>query len=189
MDIFVEQIVRKKKEGKDIAITVLVWLAVLIVGSAAVFFLLPLLGPLVPLAILAGGGYGAWWISTNRNREYEYCITNGSIDVDEIIAQRKRKRLVSVNGEKIETAGKFDAQIAAKPFDRTVIAAPSLYEEELWFFTYRSKKNGHTLVVFTPNERVLSAFNAALPRLLQLELSRKYDIPQQERRSHGGNAE
>ena len=180
MDIFVEQIVSKKKEGKDIAIITLVWLAVLIAGSALVFFMFAYgflaKMPVIPLAVLGGGGYGAWWVSTNRNREYEYCITNGSIDVDEIIAQRKRKRLVSVNGEKIEAAGKFDEQIAAKTFDRIVVAAPSLQEEELWYFSYRSKKNGHTLVVFTPNERVLTAFKAALPRLLQLEFGRKYDI-------------
>ena len=178
MDIFVEQIVRKKKDGKDMAIIFSVWMALLVICTALVIFIPAIVMTYAPLMIggLIAGGYGAWWVSTGRNREFEYCITNGSIDVDEIIAQRKRKRLVSVNGEKVEAAGKFDDQVAAKGYDRIVVAAPSLREEGLWYFSYRSKKNGHTLVVFTPDERMLTAFKSSMPRLLQLELGRKYDI-------------
>ncbi len=178
MDVFVEQIVRKKKDGKDMAIIASVWSALLLISTGLLFFFPAIVMSYAPLMIglVIAGGYGAWWVSTNRNREYEYCITNGSIDIDEIIAQRKRKRLVSVNGEKVETAGKFDDQVASKSYDRIVVAAPSLQEADLWFFSYRSKKNGHTLVVFTPDERVLGAFKVSLPRLLQLELGRKYDV-------------
>ena len=129
----------------------------------------------IGLVLAAAAGYGAWWLATGQNKEFEYSITNGSIDVDEIIAQRKRKRLVSVNGEKIESAGVYNAaELANRPFDRRVMAAPSANEEGLWYFTYHSKKNGHTMVLFQPDDRVLAAFKDSLPKLLQLELSRKY---------------
>ena len=36
------------------------------------------------------------------NVEYEYCFTNGALDVDKIIAARKRKRLTELNARDIE---------------------------------------------------------------------------------------
>ena len=170
MDTFVEQIVKKKKDGKELFIMVSVWLLFVIVLVAGFLFL-----GSFGLILGAAAGYGAWWLSTGQNKEFEYSITNGSIDVDEIIAQRKRKRIVSVNGEKIESAGVYNAaEQENRPFDRRVMAAPSLNEEGLWYFTYHSKKNGHTIVVFQPDDRVLGAFKGSLPKLLQLELNRKY---------------
>lgn len=169
MDTFVEQIVKKKKDGKDIALIVGIWILFVIVSAAAVLFL-----RMLGFLILCGAGYGAWWLTTERNREFEYSLTNGSIDIDEIIAQRKRKRIVSVNGEKLESAGVYDAAAQNRPFDRRVMAAPSEAEPGLWYFTYHSKKNGHTLVIFQPDERVLAAFRDSLPKLLQLEVNRKF---------------
>ena len=169
MDTIVEQIVKKKRDGKDIALIVGIWLLFLIVSAAAVMFL-----GMFGFLILCAAGYGAWWLTTERSREFEYSLTNGSIDIDEIIAQRKRKRIVSVNGEKIEAAGVYDAAMQGRAFDRRVTAAPSEAEPGLWYFTYHSKKNGHTLVVFQPDERVLAAFRDSLPKLLQLEVARKF---------------
>ena len=63
----------------------------------------------------------------------------------------------------------------AKPlgkFQRTVMVAPSLNEEGLWYFTYHSKKNGDTLVIFMPDDRVLGAFYDGLPKLTQMDTAR-----------------
>ena len=43
----------------------------------------------------------------------------------------------------------------------------------MWYFTYHSKKSGSTLVLFQPEERVMDAFKASLPKLLMLEVNRK----------------
>ena len=168
MDIFVEQIVTKKKDGKQIAIIAgTVVLAALLLCLVVLFY--AYLYILVPL-LLFGVGYGAWWLITQQNIEYEYSVTNGDIDIDQIIARRKRKRIVSVGGHKIESAGRYDpAKWANRRMDRVVMAAPSLKEDGLYFFTYRSKKRGHTLVVFQPDQRVSDAFYKGLPRLVQLD--------------------
>ena len=102
--------------------------------------------------------------------EFEYSITNGDVDIDRIVARRKRNRLVSVRGQKIESAGKYDAaRMQNRPFDRTVMAASSLAEEGLYYFTYHSKKSGSTIVIFQPDERVKDAFYKSLPKLVQLD--------------------
>lgn len=169
MDTFVEQIVAKKKDGKEIAIIVGVVLAFVVVVVATFLFL----GMLAPILWMAAG-YGAWWLITNQNIEFEYSVTNGDMDIDQIIARRKRKRIVSVGGQKIESAGKYVAEKwVGRHVDRFVMAAPSLKEDGLYYFTYHSKKRGQTLVVFQPDERVKEAFYKALPRLVQMDWDRQ----------------
>ncbi len=168
MDTFVEQIVVKKKDTKEkVFIIGVVFAAIVLMGL--IFLLLG--GMLSLMAILwIAIGYGVWWLVTNQNVEFEYSITNGDVDIDRIVARRKRNRLVSVRGQKIEEAGKYDAaRMQARRFDRMVMAAPSLAEEGLYYFTYHSKKNGSTIVIFQPDERVKEAFYKSLPKLIQLD--------------------
>ena len=169
MDTFFEQIVKKKKsvsEWAGIVATVVLAVALMVVLW---IFNFPLLTPL----LIIGVGYGAWWLVTGLNVEYEYCVTNGDIDIDLITAKRKRKRIVSVVGRKVESLLPYDAaKVDEKAYQRVVIAAPSKKETGLWCFTYHSKKSGHTLVVFQPDQRVLRAFFDGLQSLVKIETRR-----------------
>lgn len=69
MDTFVEQIVVKKKGGKEWAIIAGILVAALILAALAL-----LLGPFA-LLLIAGIGYGAYWLITSQNIEYEYSVT------------------------------------------------------------------------------------------------------------------
>ena len=167
MDSFFEQIVKKKKGVKEWAVILMVILAALVLLLLALLYM----GSLIIIATV-GIIYGAWWLATTQNVEFEYCVTNGDIDVDTIVARRKRKRLVSVAGRKIRALAPYDPQKPLGKFQRTVVAAPSLREEGLWYFTYHSKKNGDTLVIFMPDDRVLGAFYDGLPKLTQMDTAR-----------------
>ncbi len=161
-----EQIIYRKKTASQVA------LAVLLMALASVFivFLFLFLRSFA-LVLMLPFGYLMWWLLSEMNIEYEYCITNGDIDIDRIVARRKRKRVVSVSLKKLDSAGRYDPnKWKGRQVDRTVFAASSERAEGLYCFSYRSKKNGYTLVVFEPNERVREAFFKALPRLLQLEM-------------------
>ncbi len=168
MDMFVEQIIYRKKTKSQVALAVLIMaltsilvvMAFLLLGSLALMLMLPL-------------GWGMWWLLSGMNIEYEYCITNGDIDIDRIVARRKRERVVSVSLKKLDSAGRYEPEKwQGRQVDRTVFAAVSEKEEGLYYFSYRSKKRGYTLVVFQPNERVMEAFVKALPRLLQMEMEK-----------------
>ncbi len=168
MDSFVEQLVTKKKTKGQIAAMVLtVALAVLLLAGAVVlFFFIGIWAAAFAIAIF----YGAWYLLTSQNIEYEYCVTNGDIDIDRIVAQRKRERIVSVAGRKIESAGKYRPEKwVGRSIDRFVVAAPSAEEDNLYYFSYRSKKRGHTLVVFQPDDRVKQSLYEGLPKLVQLD--------------------
>jgi hypothetical protein len=173
VDTFVEQIVAKRKGMKEYAI---IFSSISAAIIFTLFFFLIAFSFLGMLAILLlfGIGYGLWWLLTSLNIEYEYSITNGDIDIDQITARRKRKRIVSVAGDKIESLEPFSQEeYATRKFDRRVIAAPSLNDPELWCFSYRSKKNGHTLVIFQPEQRVLDALKTGLSALVLRETNKK----------------
>ena len=173
MDTFFEQIVRKKKTSAE-------WLIMggtVVVAAVVLFAILnvPILMqiPFISTLLIIGVGYGGWWLITSQNMEFEYCVTNGDIDIDLIIAKRKRKRIVSVVGRKVKCLLPYDAaQVNPKAYQRVVIAAPSKKEAGLWYFTYHSKKNGETLVVFQPEQRVLCAFADGLQSLQRIETHR-----------------
>jgi len=167
MDTFIEQIVQKKKTGAEWLIIVGTILLSLVIVLAVGLFL-----PGLVLVVLAAVGFGAWWLITNQNNEFEYSVTNGDIDIDCIIAKRKRKRLVSVSGRKVESLLPYDPAKSTTAYQRVVMVAPSLQEEGLWCFTYHSKKNGHTQVIFQPDMRVLQALFNGLSKLVQMDTTR-----------------
>ena len=173
MDSFCEQILKKKKGALEWAIiigTLLLALVLVFLMFIALYANNAISGMFILL--LAGIIYGAWWLITTQNVEFEYCVTNGDIDIDQITARRKRKRLVAVSGRKIQSLLPYDPTAPVGKYDRRVMVAPSLKEDGLWCFTYHSKKNGNTFVVFRPDMRVLCALYAGLPKLVQMDTDR-----------------
>ncbi len=167
MDAFIEQIVNKKKNAGDWAVIVGVVLAGIVLVLAFWLFMPPMV-----LFAVAGAAFGGWWLISGRNKEFEYCVTNGDIDIDLIVAKRQRQRLVSVAGRKVESLLPYTPGTSTVGFQRVVMAAPSLQVPGLWCFTYNSKKNGRTFVVFQPQQRVLQALYGGLPKLVQMDTRR-----------------
>lgn len=178
MDAFTEQLITKKKAGKEWAMLALAaLLAVVVLAVSVLLFLLLPTFPFLAFGVLIGGGYGVFMLYVHQNVEFEYIVTNGDIDVDRIVGRRTRKRIVSVAGRKIETFEPYKAEaVAARHYDRVVMAASSETANGLWIFSYRSKKNGHTVVIFEPNDKVKQELLSGLSRPLALEIKQKYAL-------------
>ncbi len=166
MDTFVEQIVKQKLDtGRLMRVVGVTAAALLINVLAALFF------PFALILTLAAGAFGVWWVTSSQSWEVEYSVTNGDIDIDRIISKSRRERLVRVSGDKIESLLPVTAESRARRYDRVVMAASSP-RAATWCFTYHSKKGGHTIVFFEPEERLLAALRRGLPRLVQIETDR-----------------
>ncbi len=170
MDHYKEQLVILKKTGKDRGIIALVLAAALLIVVGG-FFLINIFPPIGVIYFVACAGvvYGGYWVISGLFTEMEYCVTNGDIDIDKITGRRKRRRVVSVRGDKIESLEPFDGTLP-EGFDRTVMAASSLDAPGCWRFTYYSKKNGRTQVIFEPEDAVLDELVTGLSRPLQLQV-------------------
>ena len=176
MDVFIEQIVRVKKSPAKLLLSVLVWVAAIVLFLLIV--LLSVGGALKSLgmfAMLIGAGliYLAWRMTTGMNIEYEYSVTNGFFDVDMIIAQRKRKRVLAAECKDFESFGRYvPAQHEHRQYDKRILAGDP-NAEGAWYGTLRHKEMGHVLLVLEPEERVLEAIRKFLPKLVANDAFRR----------------
>ncbi len=172
MDVFVEQIVKKKSETVD-KLKIAGIIVLVFVLSFVCVFILPGLHQIffsLSFALVAGVVYGAWVLITGMNLEFEYAVTNGDVTVDKIIAKRRRKRLVTVDAKNVEAMGKYkEADHASRQYDKTLMACDSPSNDQNWYMTFRHKTFGNTLLVFSPDERTLQAIKPFLPRQIAME--------------------
>lgn len=187
---FIEQLIRKKKTGKDIAGIIGIWagaflLSVLMLYVALAYASATQSTAFLALAILLA--VGAFWLAgrlaSRFTVEYEYSAFEGELTVDKIIAKRKRVRVVQVAAKKIEQLSPIEARAEeTDKFDRVVMAAPS-EAEATWYVTYSGKRNGHTMVLFAPSKRFFEELYEGQTRAVQTacdEKCRKYDVEVEE---------
>lgn len=170
MDIFCEQIVKKKKTSMELITVAMLWLVGWLIAMLVIWFGF-LSRAYFPLSVLAAVGiiYGVLKLSAKFNIEYEYAVTNGTLDVDKIINRSDRKRLISVD---ISTFDSFeevrDNANDSKNYDKVVVAvADPSAEDKVFSATFRHPVKGRVLVVFQPGEKVLTTVQKSLPRHLQ----------------------
>lgn len=160
MDIFVEQIIKKKFGLLDYAVavgSVLVGLALILLS---VIFI-----PYLSAFVLIGVCFGAYYAISSRSVEFEYSVTNGDITVDKIIFRRKRKRILSVDAHEVDAMGKYNPEEhRGKSYAGRYICSVRDNGEGSWYFSAHHPKKGYILVVFDPEEKVLNAIRPFLPR-------------------------
>ena len=163
MDSFIEQIVLKKTEASDTLKRF-----GLIFGGTLLFFISAIAALLlVPYILMLGLGavWLAWYLIQGTYVEYEYIITNDEMDIDKIIARKKRKRLITV---KINTAEEWGEYTEGKEKDALVtVSAHDCGYKNLWYIIARHEKHGKTAVLFSPNRAVLEAMNKRVPYTLR----------------------
>lgn len=172
MDVFVEQIVKKKWEMMDIFKVVGIILLTIILTFVCMVILPTVHQIFYSLSIMLAAGvlFGAWYLLTSMSLEFEYAVTNGDISVDKIIAKRRRKRLVTVDAKNVEAIGEYkEADHIARRYDKTLITCESLTGENNWYMNFHHKTYGNTLLVFSPDERTLKAIKPFLPRRLAMQ--------------------
>lgn len=168
MDIFVEQLVKKKRDSRDYM--------KIILSVAAAFVIIALLGLLsgfVPfvgmfmLIIVIGLIYGLYLIITSINVEYEYAFTNGELDVDVIISARRRKRLTAFDVSDMEIMAERSHSEFGRYMDNPKIeklyACADKEADDVCFAVYTKEGYSHMLL-FSPNEKIKEGFKALAPR-------------------------
>ncbi|HHW31178.1 MAG TPA: hypothetical protein GXX20_05820 [Clostridiaceae bacterium] len=163
MDTFFEKIVAKRKDFKDILFNIGIVLAALLL--VLIILNIPIVNQF-GLIITTGIVYLAYRLIKARNIEFEYLVTNGDLDIDMIIDQRKRKRIFSANCKEFDIVAKvssnhFNSSVQNIP--KKILAASDINSPDAYFFTL-NYKGERTLVVFEPDERMLNNFKLFIPR-------------------------
>lgn len=147
MDLFTERLIPKKITGKDIAKAALLFVVALVI-SALAFVFIGFLAIIITALML----YGAYYFSSGiLFVEYEYTLTNDELDIDKIIAKRKRVNLKNYNVKDFSEGGKYDGRKAE-------ILCPDETSENLYYLEINSGQKKECIVI-DPNETMFKAFS------------------------------
>ncbi len=164
MDVFKEQIVRKLSSRNDKISKVFIMIAA--VALAMGCFMLTFGTQLMMFGLLFAALvlYGGYYFVTNLDVEYEYILTNGDLDVDKIIAQRKRKRLCTLKVTAATEFGPLSDSSNTSGAQTYVKASADDASQTDYFLRVNHKSLGDTVLIFTPNEEMLEEIMPYIPR-------------------------
>lgn len=161
MDIFIEQIVKHKKNAKDImAIVGIVLLAIL--ATIAVLMLtisIKALGSFW-LIFVVGVWVGAYFLMQNTSIEYEYIMTNNELDIDKIIAKSRRKRIQTIDFKQIIFMAPVDSLKHKREFENTsgikkILDLSGSKNLPLYFIDF-SKDGERIRIIFEPKQEIVN---------------------------------
>lgn len=161
MDTYAEQLVIKQTNSSDQMKKFGIIAGGILITGLLIFVTIYYM----PIAIIAAAGaaYGAYWLLTGMNIEYEYIVTNGSLDIDKIIAKRKRVTLLSVDVKEFTDFGSYVSH--NDNFEGTTILAVG--DEEPYFADFKNEQYGMARLIFSPNEKILQCIKPYLPRTIK----------------------
>lgn len=163
MDVFCEYIVKVKKNPVELTISALgIILAVILLGFSLFFLFTPFSS--FVLLIDAGVVYGAYILITHFNVEYEYILTNGDIDIDKIIAKRKRKRVLSFSTKEFEIVAPYKQ---GENYTNLLDLGTRNYENA--YYAVFSKDGQKKTLVFNPPQKMIEAMKTYSPRTVHLK--------------------
>ncbi len=166
MDNFAEQLVKKNQTASEktkqtlmtvagvFATIVFIALGVLMLGNPV----LSVLGFLLAV----GAGYGTFALIQSAYVEYEYTFTNGELDIDKIIAKKKRKSLISTDVRKFTAFGKYSENLE-EPDNMTVVISSDNIASHEYYADFQHEDYGLTRLVFAPDSRMLDNIKKSLP--------------------------
>ncbi len=161
MDTFNEQIIKINNTPKTILLKILIWIAA-VIGCGVLAYFIKIIGALA--AVVAFLLFkGAVKLTGLLSIEYEYILTNGELDVDKIIAQNSRKRLLTIDCSEIEALGKYKSgmKLSGKLF------MCCNEKDDAYYVVARSKQNEQVCLVFAPGEKLKNGIKIFLPRFIQ----------------------
>lgn len=160
-DTFKEQLVKRNGTPKDTAIKVCLAILVALLGLMS-FLYLAHFGVFIIFAL----GFGARFLASYLNVEYEYIFTNGELDIDIIYDQARRKRLFTAHVKSFEIMAHIDDKNHEHTFNSAQETrdyssgkpGPNTYA----FITVLEGKK--TKIIIEPNDKMLKAFSGTLTR-------------------------
>ena len=163
MDTFFEQIIAIRKTGKTIAAILGIWLAAFVLSF--VLYLIPFLGTLT-LLLIVGVFYGAYKLSSMLNIEYEYIITNGTMDVDKIINKSSRKRMLSFELSSVTRLEKYNASSLNGIDAKKLVFACDATDPNAYFLVAEKEGKGASYLVFSPDDKIKSGCSKFITKFI-----------------------
>ena len=171
MDRFMEQVVVKKQRGLNEVLYVLAMISMVLFALLGMMYLQMLfyafsVPQLVVTLINIGIAVVLFLFRDRLRTDYEYTFTNGDMDFAMVFNNRKRKSLGSLKVTRVDAFG----PVNGSSFQRYV-SMPGIKRNN-WFlnrgselyYCYFQKENNKRIIIFEPNEEMVSYIKQYLPR-------------------------
>lgn len=173
MDIFIEQMVKKKRKLVDFALVAIIMMLGLILSALAVYLILIFVPYMIFISfiIVFAFMFFAIRIAQGTKLEYEYSVTNQYLVIDKIIAKRRRKNVVDIKMSNIDTFCKInDKRLDNIKINKSVFACEDYEDEDTYVIVYHDPKYGTKAVAFNPNDEIFNAMRPYLKGSIVAEL-------------------
>lgn len=164
MDTFFEQIIAVRKTGKAVAALIGIWFAAFVI-CFLLFAFMGIFGAFSFL-LIAGVIYGAFKLSGFFNVEYEYIVTNGTMDIDKIINKSSRKRVLSFELQTVSRIEKYNPALLNSVNSKEVLIACDTDDKDAYLMVSSTEGKGTNYLVFAPDERVRGAIVKFVPKFI-----------------------
>lgn len=115
------------------------------------------------LLISAALGFGTWYLWVQNSVEYEYVISGDELQITKILAESKRKPMLTVTLDKFTAFGTLrDAENLSS--SATTVLACSAQDETAFYADFDHAEYGQTRLIWTPNDDILLYLVKHLPR-------------------------
>lgn len=141
----------------------------ILIGGAALTVLLAaaaLISGIFWLLLLAtAAAFATWYLWVQNRIEYEYIISGDELVVTKILAESKRKPMLTVSIHKFTAFGNLrDAEKASD--SQTLVLACSAQDSSAFYADFDHDEFGQTRLIWTPNDDILLYLTKHLPRNL-----------------------
>lgn len=175
MDTLIEQIYKHKntlaenlkKFGILAAVLVSATVVMTVIRMISTNYMLYMFGGLLCIGIVY---IGAKFYMHVKNIEYEYTYYNGEMDIDKIMSQAFRKRIITVNYKHFKEYGDYDESVKEKLKSKqidTVVDVTSNTGAPAKYALLQHPSQGITLLIFEPNERIREDLERRLGTVLR----------------------
>jgi len=174
MDNFSEQLVKKEPTSAE-----RIKKTVFLIGGIILTALLAAVGiflmgtgslwPMLALILAAGMGYATFFFIQGTYVEYEYIFTNGELDIDKIVARKKRHNLISADIKTFTAFGKYNDELE-ETSDMTIVISSDNIASHEYYADFEHSEHGKVRLIFSPDTRTLENIKKFLPRSLRNSL-------------------
>lgn len=158
-DTYVELIVKRKAQTSHVI------LKGVLIGITVVTFLL---GLFRPIALIVGVALLVidYFLFMSWDLEYEYLYVNGTLDIDKIMSKSKRKRVKSLDMDKLEILAPMGSHHldSYKNGNYKELDVSSGIKENKMYVMIINNDQERLKVIFEPNEKILDCIRMIAPR-------------------------
>lgn len=175
-DIFIEQLVKKKRTIKDRVLFIAVILMVILIpvtfGTLALKQIIMGYFFWIAFFLFVFGIWFIWFFRSHQNVEFEYQVVQDILVVSKIIAKRKRKEIMKLDVRTIDKLEKGDnPEIKKLNFVRVYDAAVNSFnDKDTTYAVYQNAALGRCALLFNPNEKILNGMKPYLDKDIVLKI-------------------